>query len=421
MVSGDMAKNPTQKRPELLGGKLHVWNDQGPTGYTMTEIATLALPSIQAFAEKLWGTKGSKDYTEFQQRAALTQPVPGVTVFDRSAAKLPGRRARFAARSETLSRRTASIPSALRFAASAGRSRVSVDDDRWKFAKPPRRSARRHSYRPIWRRFAPATRAMKEKTVKGPKGKDVKTRVIRRGIGVVRAAGAPGADAASSHLVNDVSRVYSDPLPLNQWTKITIVGQPRRTTVYVDGRKAGESGEQALCPLARIGSQTGHSLAGKIRNLKIWDRALSGKEIGRAAGLNIPDNLAAHCPVTASASDTHYGLTPDKITDEELGTRWSSGMISAPQWVAIDLGRPLEFNTVTIAWEAARPKKLKVQVADEQETWRNMGDMEVSGDKTIATFPSLRARRVRLLMSQPATQWGYSIWEVEVLNYQKVR
>jgi hexosaminidase len=87
MISGDPARNPSKDDPHLLGGKLHVWNDHGPTGYTMTEIADLTLPSLQAFAEKLWGTKGSADYSDFQKRAALTQPVPGVAVFDRLSSK----------------------------------------------------------------------------------------------------------------------------------------------------------------------------------------------------------------------------------------------------------------------------------------------------------------------------------------------
>ena len=76
---------PGQDDPKLLGGKLHVWNDQGPTGYTMNEIARLALPSIQVFAEKLWGTKGSKDYAEFQKRAEVVRS----TGFSRNASTLP--------------------------------------------------------------------------------------------------------------------------------------------------------------------------------------------------------------------------------------------------------------------------------------------------------------------------------------------
>ena len=175
-----------------------------------------------------------------------------------------------------------------------------------------------------------------------------------------------------------------------------------------------------LCPLSMFGSATGEatgqSFIGESRNLKVWDRALTTKEIGRAAGLDIPDNLAAHCPVTASVSDTEHGFTPEKITDEDLGTRWSSGPTAAEQSLAIDLGKPVEFDTLTVAWEAARPKKLRIQVPEGQDKWKDVCDIDVSGERTVATFPAVRAGRVRLVMSHPATQWGYSIWEVEVLK-----
>ncbi len=452
MVSSDPTMNPARDDPKLLGGKLHVWNDQGPTGYTMNEIARLALPSIQVFAEKLWGTKGSKDYAEFQKRAevvrstgfsrnASTLPpeggttsavIPGVTVFqrikpkhDHLVADLP------AERTLTAEFGTAPYPGGY-FLTEQGE--VPLDFD----GRP------RHNLEYPWtlsvdvyKTKEPLGRGVilssdlaeictdysrtEETAVKGPVGKSVKKKVTHRGIGVIRAAGSPGEDAASSHLVNDVSRVYGDPLPLKKWTAITIVGQQRRTTVYVNGQKVGESGEQTICPLARIGIShrsmfSADAIEGKIRNLKVWDRVLTAKEIGRAAGLDIPDNLAAHCAVTASASDTDHGFTPEKITDEDPSTRWSSDSTAAEQWVAIDLQKPVEFNTVTVAWETARPKKLRIQVSQGQDKWKDVCDIDVSGEKTVAAFPAVQSARVRLLMSQPATQWGYSIWEVEVLK-----
>jgi hexosaminidase len=431
MVSGDPAMNPSPDDPKLLGGKLHVWNDQGPTGYTMNEIARLALPSIQVFAEKLWGSKGSKDFTEFQKRAELVSKVPGVKVFERSARRAKDGHVLSRAAEMTLATRDSNV-------ANVGPSDC-IDAD-GKFAYVDSRSQANLEYPwtlsvDVFKTTDSGTRGVilssdlaeicadysrnEDVAVKGPDGKNVKKKVSRRGVGVVRAAGAPGKDAASSHLVNDVSRVYSDPLPLNQWTTLTIVGQQRRTKAYINGQKVGESGEQMLCPLARLGSKTGQSFVGKLRNLKVWDRALNPKEIGRTAGLNIPDNLAAHCPVTASASDAEHGFTPENATDEELGTRWSSGMTSADQWVAIDLKKPVEFNTVTVAWETARPKKLRIQVPQGQDSWKDVCDIDVAGDKTVATFPTVQAGRVRLLMSKPTTQWGYSIWEVEVWNDKK--
>ena len=82
-VSPDVEKNPDRSSPQFLGAKLHVWNDKGPTGYTMTETALLTWPSLMSFAEKMWGTKGSPDYATFSTRSAGVRDVPGVRVFDR--------------------------------------------------------------------------------------------------------------------------------------------------------------------------------------------------------------------------------------------------------------------------------------------------------------------------------------------------
>ena len=65
--AGGNPKKPQKGDPFFLGAKLHVWCDKGPTGYTMTEIADLTLPGIQAISEKLWGTKGSAKYVDFPQ------------------------------------------------------------------------------------------------------------------------------------------------------------------------------------------------------------------------------------------------------------------------------------------------------------------------------------------------------------------
>ena len=62
----------------LLGAKLHVWMDIGPGKLSMQQVADLTLPSLQVFAETLWGIKGSKTYEQFKSRAANRNPVPGL-------------------------------------------------------------------------------------------------------------------------------------------------------------------------------------------------------------------------------------------------------------------------------------------------------------------------------------------------------
>jgi len=385
-----LASAPKKDDPRLLGGKLHVWNDQGPTGYTMTEIATLVLPGIQAFAEKLWGAKGFATYPEFQKRAAKTLPVPDVTVFERRPAtglELAGER--------TFTSTNTVIPWL------TGRADL---EQPWTLTMEIMPTA------DTGKRGVILSSDLAE--ICASYNRDGKT-----GIGVIRAAGSrDGADPASSHLVKDVSRVYSDPVPLNKWTTVTIVSEDRRTTVYLNGAKTGDSNNQTLCPLAQFGSKTGNSFVGKIRNLKVHNRALTAKEIGRAAGLDIPDNLAAGCPVKATASDTGNGFVPGNATDDNPATRWSSGPTGAEQKLTIDLGKPKVFNTVTISWENAHPNEFRLAVSDDGQHWLDIAHGAGKVGLTETAFPSVTARYLSIYMSKPATGWGYSIWGVEVLN-----
>ena len=168
-----------------------------------------------------------------------------------------------------------------------------------------------------------------------------------------------------------------------------------------------------VCPLRWIGSPGGQSLTGRIRNLKVVNRALSPKEIGRTAGLDIPENLAAGCPVTASASDSSHGFTPENVTDGDAGTRWSSAPTGAPQWVAVDLKAAKSLGRIALNWEDAFPKKYAVDLSDDGTSWREVfhGEGRVGG--TLAEFAPATARHIRIRMSDAATQWGYSIRELE--------
>lgn len=412
MVSGDAAKNPAPDDPKLLGGKLHVWNDQGPTGYTQTEIAWLTRPSLQAFAEKLWGTKGSPDYAAFQARAAGVERAPGVALFDRRPAQPDG----------------TVLAQAREIALGGADARVEFDGkaDRadlewpWTLTVEVKRTADfdhrgvilGSDLAELCANFA----REEERKEKGADGREVKTKFTRRGLGLVRSAGAPGPNPSVSHLSKDVSRVYADPLPLNQWVSLAVVGTERRTQVYVNGELKGESGEQMVCPLARLGAADGSSFAGSVRNLRVVDRALTAKEIGRAAGLDIPDNLAEGARVTASASDDAHGFTAGLAADGKPDTRWSSAPTAAEQWLQLDLGAPKTFNAVTVKWEVACPKAYRVEASEDGQAWRALGEGEGREGLTELRVPETTARQVRLIMTKPATGWGYSVWEVEVLK-----
>ncbi len=285
MVSSQMPKNPQPGEPNLLGGKLHIWNDQGPTGYTHNEIARLMRPSLMAFAEKLWGVKGSADYTAFQRRAAAVGRVPGAAVFERCSARADGVVLEYP-REVTL----ASAAARLDFGMMGNRTELEWP---WTMTMEVRRTADFNhrgvilgsGLAEICANFV----SEEERQEKGPGGKEIKKKVSRRGLGVIRAAGSIGAHPSESHLGKDVNRVYADPLPLNEWVSLAIVGTQRHTQVYVNGELQGESDEQTVCPLARLGAGDGSSFVGSVRNLRVVNRMLTAREIGRAAGRDLPD------------------------------------------------------------------------------------------------------------------------------------
>lgn len=418
MVSGDKSKNPAKGDPKLLGGKLNVWSDHGPTGYDQQEIADLTLPGLQAFAEKLWGTKGSPTYEDFTKRVALTMPIPGVTVLDRLPATgangvvldLPGE--------QVLASADATIPLPL---AKAERADLEYP---WTLSME------------VYPTAASTTRGVllssdlaeicagsntgekKEVVTEFADGTKRRGGIDTTGLGTVRAAGARvGKDPFSTYLAHDVSKFSGHVLQPNRWTHISIVGSEGRNTIYIDGEKVFETNNQMLCPLRQLGSTTGNSFIGKLRKIKVVNRALTPKEIGRAAGLDIPDNLAAHANATATASDSEHGFTPGNLTDESPATRWSSGPTSADQSVTLDLGKQVDFNTVAITWETAVPTTYRVEASDDGEKWWPIFSGEqLVPRKSTTPFPANKARYLRVTMASPTTAWGYSIYEIEVMN-----
>lgn len=417
MVSGDMAKNPAKDDPKLLGGKLHVWFDQGPTGYTLTETAETTLTGVHSFAEKLWGHKGEASYQEFVARATGTLPIPNVSVFDRLPAKdgvvldHPGE--------ITLKDESASVPLPR---ADAARADLEYP---WTLTMEVKRTADTKG------RGVLLSSSMAEICVnysrdevrkrKGADGKEIKEKITKRGIGTLRAAGylEQGAAPVKSFKVGDVSQSSDVLLPLNQWATLTVVGMPGRNSIWLDGVKIAESNNQMVCPLRRIGTRDGESFVGKIRKLRVVNRTLSAKEIGRAAGLDIPDNLAAACMVTASASDAAHGLHPANVTDEDPRSRWSSGPTRDKQWLALDLGKDVAFNSVDVTWETAVPKIYQLEVSTDAKTWKKVYVGEAKPGKIRASLSAQKARYLRVHMSQPKTQWGYSIHEIEVTLRRK--
>ena len=118
---------------------------------------------------------------------------------------------------------------------------------------------------------------------------------------------------------------------------------------------------------------------------------------------------------TAVASTSYSGLPASNATDGNINSRWSS-QFSDNEWIYVDLGSVSTISRVVLRWEAAYGRGYRLQVSDDASMWSDVystttGDGGVD-DITLSVPAS--GRYVRMLGSQRATMYGYSLWEFEV-------
>ena len=124
-------------------------------------------------------------------------------------------------------------------------------------------------------------------------------------------------------------------------------------------------------------------------------------------------NLALGRPATASTSYT--GLPASNVTDGNPASRWSS-LFSNNEWISVDLGSSFTINRVVLRWEAAYGRGYKLQVSNDASTWSEVYSTATGdgGVDDITLVSPASGRYVRMLGTQRATAYGYSLWEFEV-------
>jgi hypothetical protein len=88
---------------------------------------------------------------------------------------------------------------------------------------------------------------------------------------------------------------------------------------------------------------------------------------------------------------------------------------SGEEWVSVDLGVRCEFDRVTLYW-IARAAEGSVQISDDEKRWTSVEKLDGRTGQldTLRLAKPARARYVRVLMTRPATQYGYILSEFEV-------
>jgi hypothetical protein len=132
-------------------------------------------------------------------------------------------------------------------------------------------------------------------------------------------------------------------------------------------------------------------------------------------------NLALNKP-TATSSTESVAFPGSSAVDGNLGTRWASAAAD-PQWIYVDLGANYNVTRVKVTWETARASNYQIQRATSASgPWTTM--RTITGNTTSVndnTGLSGVGRYIRIYGTARATQWGYSIWELEVYGTASAR
>jgi hypothetical protein len=135
--------------------------------------------------------------------------------------------------------------------------------------------------------------------------------------------------------------------------------------------------------------------------------AVSAREAAAADPL-----ISRNRPVTASSTE-HGGTPASAAVDGNAGTRWSSAF-SDPQWLRVDLGATATVSRVVLSWEGAYARAFQIQVSGDGNAWTTVWSTTSGGGGRQDLTVSGTGRYLRVYGTQRATQWGYSLWELEV-------
>ncbi|GAB6281975.1 MAG: hypothetical protein STSR0008_07190 [Ignavibacterium sp.] len=125
-----------------------------------------------------------------------------------------------------------------------------------------------------------------------------------------------------------------------------------------------------------------------------------------------PINLALNSSVVVSSFENE-GLKGENAVDGNYSTRWSS-KFSDPQSIIIDLGTVQHFNQIKLFWENAYGKEYKIDISNDNINWNTIV-YNTNGVGGVESFNiDTTARYIRIYGIKRGTEWGYSLFEIEV-------
>lgn len=119
----------------------------------------------------------------------------------------------------------------------------------------------------------------------------------------------------------------------------------------------------------------------------------------------------------SSSNEQGHNEDPNYATDGDMNTRWSS-KYTDDEWIYVDLEQNLNIDRVTLHWEYAYGEQYDIEVSHDGVKWHTVYE-ERNGDgetDQIDLEDEVIGRYVRMKGIQRGTQYGYSLWELEVFG-----
>ena len=118
----------------------------------------------------------------------------------------------------------------------------------------------------------------------------------------------------------------------------------------------------------------------------------------------------------ATASSSKGANTADMAFDGTTDTRWQADNEADDEWIQVDLGSVQAVNAVTINWEAAYAAKYEIQVSTDGKEWTTVAKENGMVGEITSSFAATKARYVKMQGISRGTQYGYSIYEMQVFG-----
>lgn len=124
-------------------------------------------------------------------------------------------------------------------------------------------------------------------------------------------------------------------------------------------------------------------------------------------------NLALHKAIFASSYENGATL-PNFINDGDYNTRWGSAF-SEPEFIQVDLSENYVINKINIFWDNVYATSYRVDVSLDEDEWTTIyTDQSGNGGLDNLNFDEIACRYVRLHCLARSSQYGSSVFELEV-------